>query len=109
MPEFMASKMTVLVLDGFSIPPNHSLYQQTKPFSHTLYSTGIVYFKSTQYKLEDVLFFLHHTYLSVSIFNADIHGDHDENGNGDSEISNQTTDLVSQRADNTVWRKSVSI
>lgn len=40
----------------------------------------------------------HNTYLSVGILNADIHSNHEENGNGDTEISNQTTELVRQRA-----------
>lgn len=34
------------------------------------------------------------TYLSVSILNADIQSDHEEDSDGDTEVSNQTTDLV---------------
>lgn len=36
---------------------------------------------------------LHITYLSVSILNANIHCDHEEDGNRDSKISNQATNL----------------
>lgn len=36
------------------------------------------------------------THLSVGILDADVNSDHDENGNGDSEISNQTTDLTKE-------------
>lgn len=40
----------------------------------------------------------HNSYLGVSIRNADIHSNHDENSNGDTKVSNQTTDLVRQQA-----------
>lgn len=47
---------------------------------------------------------LRHTYLCVSILNADIHSNHEENSNRDTEISNQTTDLMRQRAKDIPWQ-----
>lgn len=38
------------------------------------------------------------TDLSVGVRDADVNGDHDENGDGDSEISNQTTNLREETA-----------
>lgn len=34
--------------------------------------------------------------LSVGILDADVNRDHDENGDGDAEITNQTTDLMKE-------------
>lgn len=45
---------------------------------------------------------LHSTYLSVSILDADVNSNHDENGNRDTEIANQTTDLWMCQ-ENTTW------
>jgi len=35
-------------------------------------------------------------HLGVSIIDVDVHRDHEEDSNGDAEISNQTPDLVKQ-------------
>lgn len=42
-------------------------------------------------------YLLQSAYLSVSILNADIHSNHEENSNGYTKISNQTTDLHGQQ------------
>lgn len=36
---------------------------------------------------------LHDTYLCVRIFDTDIDGNHDKNSNGDTKVSDQTTEL----------------
>lgn len=40
--------------------------------------------------------FVLNAHLSVGILDADVNSDHDENGDGDSKISNQTTDLMKE-------------
>lgn len=41
------------------------------------------------------------TDLSVGVVDADVNSDHDENGDRDSEISNQTTNLREETANHT--------
>ena len=42
------------------------------------------------------IFFFYNAYLGVSIIDVDVHCNHEENSDGDTKVSDQTTDLEVQ-------------
>lgn len=43
------------------------------------------------------MYLSHETYLCVGVINADIHSYHEENSNGDTEITHQTANLKGKK------------